>query len=61
MTRKQSPAPAPSPGTGASGSVGAQSHRPATPSVEILSAHKLPWPGIDVTITFARIHSERPS
>ena len=30
MTRKQSPAPAPSPGAGASGSVGAQSHRPAT-------------------------------
>ena len=30
MTRKQSPTPAPSPGTGASGSVGAQSHRPAT-------------------------------
>ena len=30
MTRKQSPTPAPSPGTGDSGSVGAQSHRPAT-------------------------------
>ena len=30
MTRKKSPTPAPSPGTGASGSVGAQSHRPAT-------------------------------
>ena len=30
MTRKKSPAPAPSPGTGDSGSVGAQSHRPAT-------------------------------
>lgn len=44
-----------------SGSVGAQSHRSAPPSVEILSVRKLPWPGIDVTITFARIHPEKPA
>lgn len=44
-----------------SGSVGVKSHRSATPSVEILSVRKLPWPGIDVTITFARIHPEKPA